>query len=140
MTAAMHQSVEDLEDVEGVPHLVDLTDTANAIDAADSTELTDSEPETVVTVVDADQLAHTAAEVSAMVARHQQELAAAMAELTTLQRVLRSEVREIVAELDRIASGVTTSAAGALGSEAVQAEPEGPVPRSRGLSRFRRQT
>jgi hypothetical protein len=75
-----------------------------------------------------------------MVARHQQELAAVMAELTTLQRVLRSEVREVVSELDRIASGVTTSAAGELGSETVQAEPEGVVPRSRGLSRFRRQS
>ncbi|KLR61901.1 hypothetical protein IMCC26207_106222 [Actinobacteria bacterium IMCC26207] len=134
MTAAMHKNVEDLEQVEEVPHaaggdnLVDLTDTANA------------EPETVVTVVDADQLAHTAAEVAAMVARHQQELAAVMAELTTLQRVLRSEVREVVSELDRIASGVTTSAASELGSEAVQAEPEGAVPRSRGLSRFRRQS
>ena len=63
-----------------------------------------------------------------------------MAELTTLQRVLRSEVREIVSELDRIASGVTSNAAGELGSEAVQAEPEGVVPPSRGLSRFRRQS
>ena len=138
MTAAMHKSVEDIE--QSMEDVEQTEEVDNLVALTDSTELSDLAPEAVVTVVDADQLAHTAAEVAAMVARHQQELAAVMAELTTLQRVLRSEVREIVSELDRIASGVTTSTAGEPESETVQAEPEGPVTRSLGLGRFRRQS
>lgn len=138
MTAAMHKNVEDVE--QSIEEVEQSEEGDNLVDLTDTAGLSDLAPETVVTVVDSDQLAHTAAEVAAMVARHQQELAAVMSELTTLQRVLRSEVREIVSELDRIASGVTSSVAVELGSEAVQVEPEGAVPRLRGLSRFRRQS
>ena len=56
--------------------------------------------------LDADALARMAADVAVSVERHRQELAAAMAELTSLQRILRSEVRSVIAELDRIAEGV----------------------------------
>ena len=56
--------------------------------------------------LDADALASMAADVAVSVERHRQELAAAMAELTSLQRILRSEVRSVIAELDRIAEGV----------------------------------
>ena len=56
--------------------------------------------------LDADQLARMAADVAVSVDRHRRELAAAMTELTSLQRTLRSEVRSVIAELDRIAEGV----------------------------------
>jgi hypothetical protein len=140
MTAAMHDSVEELESAE---------ESASLEESESVVDLTDSKSEPAVMVIDADRLAQTAAEVSAMVDRHKQELAAAMAELTALQRVLRSEVRQVVAELDRIASGVSASTAnegtthaptsGAPGLGNTPVEPEAPATRSRGLSRFRRQ-
>ena len=78
-------------------------------------------PATPAAAVDAEALARMAAEVAVSVERHRQELAAAMAELTALQRTLRSEVRSVIAELDRIAEGVAPAEAtsAALMSDAV---------------------
>jgi len=88
--------------------------------------------------LDAAALASMAAEVAASVARHRQELAAAMAELTALQRTLRSEVRTVIAELDRIAAGVAPDAA-VQTSESVQVPvADDDIPRRSIGSRLRR--
>jgi hypothetical protein len=78
------------------------------------------------TAVDVEALAAMAAEVAVSVARHREELAAAMAELTALQRTLRSEVRGVIAELDRIAAGVVADAPSTSdpGPAAVEAAPQ----------------
>ena len=60
--------------------------------------------------LDARQLAVVAAEVVAMIEHHRDELRAAMAELTALQRTVRSEIRDAVQQLDRIAAGRPGSA------------------------------
>jgi len=74
------------------------------------------------TVVDSDELARTAAEVAVVVDRHRRELAAAMAELTALQRTLRSEVRAVIDELDRIAAGVAPEQVAELVAERAAAD------------------
>lgn len=86
---------------------------------------------------DVDALAAMAAEVAVSVARHREELAAAMAELTALQRVLRSEVRGVIAELDRIAAGVVVDVPSTTDSDPAAVAP---APRGRGLlpARLRR--
>jgi acyl-CoA reductase-like NAD-dependent aldehyde dehydrogenase len=78
----------------------------------------------------AEDLAVVAAEVVAMIEHHRDELQAAMAELTALQRTVRSEIRDAIHELDRIASGAEVSEQGSV-------EPVGSVPDQQSR-RFRR--
>ncbi len=53
-----------------------------------------------------EELAAVAAEVVAMIEHHRDELRVAMDELTALQRTVRSEIRQAIHELDRIAAGL----------------------------------
>jgi|GEM_PF-1693439 len=96
-----------------------------------------------VDAIGVEQLAQMAAEVAGSVTRHRHELAAAMQELTALQRSLRSEMRAMVAELDRVAAGVAPGLSPepevAVGSSVDPASAVGRARHRRSiLSRFRR--
>jgi hypothetical protein len=62
-----------------------------------------AEPAPEVRVVDPDELARLAAETVALIEHHRAELQATMAELTTLQRAVRSELRTALAEVRELA-------------------------------------
>lgn len=90
-----------------------------------------------------EELAQLASEVATSVARHRQELAAAMQELTTLQRTLRSDMRSLVAELDRVAAGIApdlgTDNEPVLGTATEAGSPSAESPKKKPiLSLFRR--
>lgn len=55
-------------------------------------------------VGDPDELARLAAEAVALIEHHRAELQATMAELTALQRQVRTEIREAVAALQEVAA------------------------------------
>ena len=130
MTVAMHQSAEpsDVDDADAARGDTVATSDGDrtpdgVIDLSASTLYAPS-PAAVPAAapapqIDADALAQMATEVAQSVARHRDELAAAMAELTALQRTLRGEVRAVVAELDRIAEGIAPVVAQADASDQV---------------------
>ncbi len=62
--------------------------------------------------IDVAEFARLAAEVVAMIEHHRDELRVAMAELTALQRTVRSEIRDAVHQLDRIAAGLPATDSG----------------------------
>lgn len=61
------------------------------------------------TAVDPEEFARLAAEVVALVEHHRDELRAAMAELTALQRTIRAEVRDAVALLQEAAQAASAA-------------------------------
>ncbi|MFZ4518087.1 MAG: hypothetical protein ACOYOP_06845 [Microthrixaceae bacterium] len=65
--------------------------------------------------VDPEEFARLAAEVVALVEHHRDELRAAMAELTALQRTIRAEVRDAVALLQEAAQAASATVPGPAG-------------------------